>query len=450
MIPTSPGPQESAPVFLPSLRLIRLLAVSAPLWLLSAMIPGGWLVPTAFLALLGLLCWREARTGPGAGNLVLHRRLPPRLSHGEEQQVEIELLNRSGQPLRLVLRDEVPEALDTLEPLAPVSLPGGARALCGYRVRALRRGQHAFGRIIVRQQSGPGLLLRESAFEIPGHVKVYPRFRGVDDYQLLARIDQRDEIVRRPRRVHGAGTDFESLRLYMPGEDLRQVDWKATARRGALISRNRQVERGQQVAVLLDAGRLMAERLDEGTKLDYAMNAAIMLAHVARQRGDAMAVACFSNRIESFLPPVRGVAIVPRVMETLYAVEPRPVESDYWQVTAEMMGRLRRRSLVILLTDVLDAASSAGLRNNLTRAAARHLVLCVVLVDARLREAAEGLPAGPSGSYRKAAACDLLRRRRLALEHLRAGGILVLETEPARLSIQLVRRYLEIRKADLQ
>lgn len=114
------------------------------------------------------------------------------------------------------------------------------------------------------------------------------------------------------------------------------------------------------------------------------------------------------------------------------------------------MGRLTRRSLVIMMTDLLDAASSRGLLNNLKRAAARHLVLCVVLTEPRLKETAHGSPADVAGAYLKAAACDLVRRRRRALEELRSRGILVLETEPARLSIQLVRRYLEIRKADLQ
>jgi uncharacterized protein (DUF58 family) len=147
---------------------------------------------------------------------------------------------------------------------------------------------------------------------------------------------------------------------------------------------------------------------------------------------------------------VRGPSLVSRVLESVYAVQVRPVESDYWQVIAEMMSMLRRRSLVVLLTDVLDAAASAGLINNLTRAAARHLVLCVVLSEPRIREIAELIPTTVEQTYQKAAACDLRRRRRLALEHMRSRGILVLETDPEHLNVQLVQRYLEIRQADLQ
>ncbi|HEU4344129.1 MAG TPA: DUF58 domain-containing protein, partial [Candidatus Binatia bacterium] len=212
----------------------------------------------------------------------------------------------------------------------------------------------------------------------------------------------------------------------------------------------KQVEKGQQLAVLVDAGRMMAETIGTVSKLEHALNATIMLSYVTQKRGDAMAVASFSNRIESFLPTVRGASLVSRVMESIYAVQARPVESDYWQVIAEVMALLRRRSLLILLTDVLDSSASAGLINNLTRAAGRHLVLCVVLTEPRIHEIAALSPASVEQTYQKAAACDLLRRRKLALEHMRSRGILVLETDPEHLSVHLVQRYLEIRQADLQ
>ena len=121
------------------------------------------------------------------------------------------------------------------------------------------------------------------------------------------------------------------------------------------------MEKGQQLAVLLDAGRLMAETIGEYSRLEHAINATVMLSYVAQRRGDALAVAAFSNQLESFLPPVRGPALLGRVLESLYAVEARPVESDYWQVIARLMAQLRRRSLVILLTDVLDAYGERGI-----------------------------------------------------------------------------------------
>jgi uncharacterized protein (DUF58 family) len=437
-------------MILPSVRLVRLLVTSAPLWLVGLVVPHGWLAGAGFLAVVAALVVREAgilrRLAPPSAVRVL----PPRLAHGEVVDIALRLHNPGSTSLRLELRDEVPEAFDPLTALTPVEIGPSAGVDCRYQVRPIRRGTHVFGRLTIRVERAAGLVCRELAVPLPDRVKVYPMFRGVDDTDLLARIDPHETVVRRPRRLAGSGTEFESLRPYQTGDDPRRMDWKATARRGIPIARRFQIERGQQVAAFLDAGRLMAGEIDGCTRLDHAMNATVLLAHALRHRGDTLAVACFSNRIEAFLPPQRGPGLVPRVLDVLCNVEAQPVESDYWQVTAEMMGRLRRRSLVIVFTEVLDPSSSTGLLNNLKRAAARHLVLGVVLSDPRLIEIARSEPESTEALYRKAAACDLLRRRRHALERMRASGVMILETEPARLGVRLVRRYLEIRRANLQ
>ena len=435
---------------LPTLRLLRLLVLGAPLWLLALLFPGGWLAGWLYLALVIALCWRDAGTLPAAAMLMAERRLPPRFSLDVEQSIELVIKNLAARPLQIAARDEAPEIFEVRADWPPVTVPPGGEARLSYTVRPLLRGAYDFGNIVLRVQGELGLLQKQLALSAADSAKVYPNFRGADQYKLLAQIDRRDEVVRKPRPFKAAGTDFESLRPYISGEDPRNIDWKATARRGAAISRNKQVERGQQLAVLLDAGRLMAETVGKYSRLEHALNAAVMLSYVVQKRGDALAVASFSNKIESFLPTLRGAALMPRVLESLYAVQVRPVESDYWQAIAQVMNLLNRRSLVILLTDVLDASASAGLINNLARAAERHLVLCVVLSEPAIAEIARSIPATVEETYRKAAACDQLRRRRLALESMRARGILVLETDPAHLSVHLVKRYLEIRQANLQ
>ncbi|MGE5220272.1 MAG: DUF58 domain-containing protein [Chloroflexota bacterium] len=435
---------------LPTLRLLRLLVMGAPLWLLALLFPAGWFAGLVFLLLVIALCWRDVGTIPPAAQLIAERRLPPRLALDVDHAIELAIKNLAPRSVQIAVRDEAPELFEVRADFPPVMIPSGGEARLSYAVRPLQRGAHRFGRIILRVQGELGLTQRQLAISAADTAKVYPNFRGADQYQLLAQIDQRDEVVRKPRPFKAAGTDFESLRPYIPGEDPRNIDWKATARRATPISRNKQVERGQQLAVLLDAGRLMAETVGKYSKLEHALNAAVMLSYVVQKRGDALAVASFSNRIESFLPTLRGSALMPRVLESLYAVQVRPVESDYWQAIAQIMRLLTRRSLVILLTDVLDASASTGLINNLARAAEKHLVLCVVLSEPAIAEVARSIPATVEETYRKAAACDQLRRRRLALESMRARGILVLETDPAHLSIHLVKRYLEIRQANLQ
>jgi uncharacterized protein (DUF58 family) len=435
---------------LPTLRLIRLLLLGAPLWLLALLFPGGWLAGLLYFILITVLGWRDAATIPAVSKLRAARQLPPRFALGVEQAVKLILTNLSAAPIQVSLRDELPDMFEGKIELPEVTVPAGGEARLSYDVRPLSRGAHSFGDVILRVRGERALVEKQFALAVTDTVKVYPNFRGADQYQLLAQIDQRDEVVRKPRPFKAAGTDFESLRSYIPGEDPRNIDWKATARRGAPISRNKQVEKGQQLAVLLDAGRLMAETIGKYSKLEHALNATVMLSYVVQKRGDALSVASFSNKIESFLPTVRGPSLLPRVLESLYAVQVRPVESDYWQAIAQVLMLLNRRSLVILLTDVLDASASAGLINNLSRAAEKHLVLCVVLNEPAVGEMARAVPATVEDTYRKAAACDQLRRRRLALENMRSRGILVLETDPAHLSVHLVKRYLEIRQANLQ
>ncbi len=430
--------------------MIRLLALGAPLWLLAVIVPAGWLAGVLYCLLLAALTWRDLGTLPRRSQLSAQRQLPPRFALDVQHSIKLILHNRSALRVQVSLRDELPDTFESMTDLPPVAIPPGGEAQLDFAVRPLKRGAHAFGNLVLRLQGERGLIQKQISLIVADTAKVYPNFRGADQYQLLAKIDQRDEIVRKPAQIRAAGTDFESLRPYISGEDPRNIDWKATARRGALVSRNKQVEKGQQLAVLLDAGRLMAETIGKYSKLEHALNATVMLSYVAQKRGDALAVASFSNRIESFLPSVRGPSLLARVLESLYTVQVRSVESDYWQAIAQIMTMLRRRSLLILLTDVLDASASAGLINNLSRAAEKHLVLCVILSEPQLGELAHSIPVTVEESYRKAAACDQLRRRRLALENMRSRGILVLETSPAHLSIHLVKRYLEIRQANLQ
>jgi uncharacterized protein (DUF58 family) len=432
------------------MRSIRLLVLGAPLWLFALIFPAGWVVGLCYFLLMAVLCGRDATTIPAAARLRALRQLPLRFALDVEQSITLVLTNLSARPIQVAVRDELPEVFDSETELPQVTIPPDGEARLSYVVRPLRRGAYDFGNVVLRVSGERGLVQKQMALAVANTAKVYPNFRGADQYHLLAQIDQREEVVRKPRPFQAAGTDFESLRPYIAGEDPRNIDWKATARRGAPISRNKQVEKGQQLAVLLDAGRLMAETVGTYSKLEHALNAAVMLSYVVQKRGDALSVASFSNKIESFLPTVRGPSLLPRVLESLYAVQVRAVESDYWQAIAQVMTLLTRRSLVILLTDVLDASASAGLINNLSRAAEKHLVLCVVLSEPAVGEIARAIPATLEDTYRKAAACDQLRRRRLAIESMRSRGILVLETDPAHLSVHLVKRYLEIRQANLQ
>lgn len=433
----------------PTLRLVRLIALGSPLWLLWIAFPLGWLGGAAYLVFLALVCIRDYRYVPAPANFELRREYG-RFSLGGVSSIRVVLTNHSRHVVHLIAKDELPASLERVTGIEPIDVPARFEYQTTYNVRAIRRGRFKLGGMVLRASRPGALMAKELTLPVEEDIKIYPRFATSDEYRLLARINQQDESVRRPRRTFGRGTDFESLSNYNPGDDLRTIDWKISAKRGALISKNLQTEKGQQISVLIDGGRLMSGKIGSLSRFEYALNAAVMLSYVGQKRGDSVAMATFSDRIESFVPPVRGAAIMRRVLESLSTVEVRQVESDYWQVVGEVMSRLKRRSLVVMMTDVLDAAGSLGLMANLTRAASRHLVLCVVLVEPRLAQIAASSPGTSREMYLKAAACHMLLQRQIALEKMRNRGILVLESAPEQLTIQLIRRYLEIRRANLQ
>ncbi|HUJ77165.1 MAG TPA: DUF58 domain-containing protein, partial [bacterium] len=335
------------------------------------------------------------------------------------------------------------------QPAPRITVAPGAPTTASYRVRSLMRGPADFPAVTLRASRGIGFVQRQFTIRVLSPGKVYPAFLDVHRYDLLALADRREEATRIPRTARGHGSDFESLRPYSPGDDLRRIDWKTTAKRGFLVSRTFRVDRGQQLTILLDAGRFMAERLGDQTRFEHAVSAAVMLSSTAQTRGDSVSLACFSNRMESFLPAVKGSTTLPRVLDTLWNVQARNVESDYWHVFSQVLSRLSKRCLIVLFCEVLDRASSAGLVHSLARSARKHLILAVVLVDALVGAAADETPADPRGRYRKAAASHVLLERILALNEMRSHGILVLETTPQRLTPDLITRYLTIRKTNL-
>ena len=433
----------------PSPRMLRLLAWGSPLWFLTlfgsqlALVPLLWMV-----GLLGLAI-RNARTAPPTESLSARREIPRKLAYCEASVVRLEVRNLGSKTVYLKVRDEVPDPLGAEAQVFECELtPGGAFAIT-YSVNPWQRGVFSYGDVVLRAQWEGRMLERDYRLSVPTTARVYPRFRGASNYELLARIAQRDEALR-PRRIRGQGSDYESLQPYVPGNDPRSIEWKTSARRGTLICKKPQVERGQHLALMVDCGRLMSGAIEGHSRLEHALEAAVRLSYVVQKRGDTLSVSAFSNRVEKFVPRLKKGDIMPTVLETLCLVEQRSQESDYWRVTGQVLSNLRQRSLVVLFTHVLDAAGSKGLIRNLRRAAGKHLVLCVILSDPALLVASQKNPSSVDEAWEVAAACDLLRRRRLALEQMKSHGIMILECAPKALNHQLIARYLEIRREDMQ
>lgn len=433
---------------IPTLRLLRLLGAWTLLGLGASVWPGlmpAWRIGSALLL---LLVSTDAFLALWPKGLEAEREATTSLPLGEWREVRVRLRNPSPFTLFVDLFDHHPSDFESRGLPAHHRLPARGFLEQPYQVRPTARGPRAFGPIQVRLATVLGLWARSLKLPAPHKVKVFPNFAAVARYALLA-TDQRLSmlgILKRPRR--GEGLDFHQLREYREGDTVRQVDWKASARSRKLISREYQDERDQQVVFLLDCGRRM-KSLDalNGAELghfDQALNALFLLAFVALKQGDAVGVATFAEDQPRTLAPHKGLATLEHLFQNLFDLQPTTHASDYLGAAEGFLKRFRKRSLVILVTNLRDE-DDATLQPALKLLRGRHLV-----VLANLREGAvDGLLAQPTPDFEAAldhaSAHDYLARRNALFQQLYHCGTSVLDVTPAKLPTALVNRYLELK-----
>jgi uncharacterized protein (DUF58 family) len=248
------------------------------------------------------------------------------------------------------------------------------------------------------------------------------------------------------RRLRGVGSEFESLRDYRPDDDSRWIDWKASARRRRLTSREYQVDEHQSVVFLVDTGRLMATEDGERSKLDHALGAALAIGWAAMTRGDNVGLLAFDRGVSTELRPGRGAAQTVRLHEALGRLQPSLVEPDYEGAFARLQQRVRKRSLVLVFTDLVDERVSADLIRAVARAGKRHLVIVVTLSDRALVDRLAAAPATVREAYGNAVAADALLLRDGAVRRLRKSGVRVVDSPAGRLAADAVEAYLRVRR----
>ncbi len=420
-------------------RCIRWIVAIGLSNLLGLLHPDLILLPvTGIFVLFGLTIWDWIRLARFRA-ITLERRWSPTIQIGSAGTVELIVSNSATVPVNLEIYQEVAPGMGcTLQPVQ-LCVPSGCSQTVTQEFRPTERGEFAFGVLRVRVSKVNGLVIQETTVRIDGTVKVYPKCRA--DHGNTAVLKDREEHTARQAPATRVRAEIAGLRPYAQGDSLRCIDWKVSGRRGSLVSREYREESGQQVAVLVDCGRRMAERIDGLTRLDHALNAAAQLARATEACKDSFSFLAFSNRVEAVLPPQRGHSIVPKFVERAYQLQSSPVESDYWQVVGQVMHQLNKRSLIVLFTDLLDAAGCAGMIRNLSRAATKHRVLCVVMRDQYLDAAAKS-----ESGWKQGAACYLAVQRSRALQTMRSRGIVVLEVTPQAFTADLIQSYLQLRE----
>ncbi len=411
----------------------------ALLWLAA-----GWAVAAAALLVA------EWRLSPPPAAWELARRHDQRLSLATPNPVTVTVRLRRGlRPTPVTLRDEPPLAFAVAAEqrlMAGRAVPAGPPISLTYSVRPPRRGQYRFGDLHLRWGAPLGLLRRQARFAAAAPVQVYPNLADVKKYDLLLRRNRLWELGVRPVRVPGAGSEFERLRDYLPDDEYRRINWKATARRNKPISVEYETERSQHLMALLDVGRMMRSPVGDVEKLDYAINAVLLLAYVALQKGDRIGFLSFADDVQSWIAPRSGRGQFHQMLEQLYRLEGQPVEPDYAAAFSYFAAKQVKRSLVLVFTDLTGSVSAEQLVAQMARLRRSHLPLLVTIADPTIQQMARRPIADSAALYERAAAEQLLEERRLALERLHRAGVATLDAPADELSIALINRYLELKE----
>jgi uncharacterized protein (DUF58 family) len=422
-----------------------LLLFAAPFLAAATWAPALLYVGLVYITFVLILLAADFRMGGKVDRFEVQREHDTKLSLGADNPIHLHLVNRSQRLVHLSIRDEPPDAFVTDERIIKGQILSRGQWHTVYHVRPLRRGDYQFGDINLRWQAPLGLIVRQGQVPAANPVKVYPNLLNVRRYELLLRRNRLQELGLRHTRVFGQGTEFERLREYLPDDEYRRIDWKATARRHRPVTIEYQSERSQNIMVVLDTGRMMQSPVAQIAKLDYVINAALLLTYVASGKGDKVGMMTFADDVQQFLRPRQGRSQFYRMLELLYSVEAQPVEPDFRQALAYLALKQRKRSLVVLFTDLSGGMGMQSLLAHIMVLARHSLPLVVTISDPDIHWAAGQPPYDSLSVYRRAAAAQLLDARKVTLEELQRQGVLTLDVPADELSIAVINRYLELK-----
>jgi uncharacterized protein (DUF58 family) len=431
-------------VILPSTRLLWIALVAAAISIAVSIYPEfqvPWTAAGAAFLVLGLL---DAVAGLRLSTPVLVRHVPGSLALGVRSEVRLRVANAGAMAMRLDLHDHHPPSVEAEGLPQRLSLKRGEWSEVAYQVRPVARGEAQFGAAEARLHSPLGLWLITRFSGNPSPVRVYPNFRALAKYTLLATDNRLSQIGVLQVRKRGEGMEFHQLREYRQGDAQRAIDWKATARTQRLIAREYEEEKDQRVLLVIDCGRRMASKDDDLSHFDHALNAALLLAHVALRQGDAVGMMTMGG-IRRYSEPRKSVAAVHAILNRVYDIEPTLAVPDYHLAARDVMKNLRRRSLVIVLTNLRDEDDET-LLPALKLLRSRHLVVLASLREAIISRALSARVESFDRAVTHAAAADYLAQRERAFRRIGAAGAVCLDVEPERLAISLVNRYLELKR----
>jgi uncharacterized protein (DUF58 family) len=374
----------------------------------------------------------------------VERQVAAIFSVGRPNLVTLVLRNRGWRSLRGLIADDPLEACEAVGNPGRFDVPSHGTATVRYEITPGSRGRRTFGGVHVRYPSPLGLLARQERIELPADVDVYPDVHAARALELLRRQGRQDARLG-SLRVRGGDTEFERLRPYQVGDEIRHVDWRASARRDDLTVRQFQAESNQNVVFALDIGRSMRGDTGGLTAVDHALNAALLTADVALRGGDKAGLMVFDETPRRFVPPTGGRAGGRKLTRAVYDLEAGLAATDYGSAMAFLRAQVRVRSLFIVFTNLLEPRSAKELATSVKGLLPRHLPLCVLLRDTDVETLAVAPSTSTDDLYVRAAAAESLAWRDSLVRGLRKAGVLVLDTKPSELTPELVKGYLDVK-----
>jgi len=431
----------------PTGRAIAVAALGLPIALLPAAVDGRlWPLWLAFLGALALALGADALLAPRRQGVRCTLEMPGLLSIGEEAEARLTVRVPAARPVPVGVVLDLSELLVPVPPLAGRASEAGA--VFPFRLASTRRGTVAVERAWVRVPGPLGLMTGLAVIDLHGEAAVVPDLRPVRTAALRFATERHFRAGLKVERYVGDGTELDSLREHVHGDDPRSIDWRGSARHNRLITRQFRAERNQQVVLALDTGRLMAEPLLGIPKLDHAVTAALLLSWVSLRAGDRAGWFSFDARVGQWAEPEGGKHVFPALRLLAGRVDYSDQETNFTLGLTALAQRLRRRSLVVVLTDFVDTVTAGLMVENLDRLARRHLVVFVALRDPGLGAVAAEEPADLPRLHRAVVAGALLREREVVLQRLRGQGIQTIDAAPSQIHPRLINTYLEIKRRE--
>ena len=414
--------------------VVLLLPVDGLLWVLAA-VNGA----------LALVVLADAALAVDPARLGLRRELPPVIALGGSGELGWVVRNPTERTVRVSMADELPPSLRAGTRRLRGSIPAGATLRTATTVHPQRRGRFALQHAAVRVEGPLGVGGRQRRVPLVDLLRVHPAFPSRKDAELRVAKARVLEIGLRSARGRGGGTEFDQLREYGVDDEVRRIDWAATARTGRAMVRTYRAERNQNVLLLLDNGRVMAGQVADVPRVEHAMDAVLCLTLVATRLGDRCGLVAFDREVRTVLPARAGREQLGRVAEAMFDLEPALVESDYRGAFAGALARFRRRALIVVFTDLVEQAVGESLLPALPLLVRHHVVLVAAVRDPDVERWATEAPADAGDAHRAAAAAMALEERARATARLRALGAVVVDELPGRLAPALADAYLGLK-----